>query len=395
MGVYLDSAATTKPKKEVIDAMMPYLTDEWYNPSSLYKSATNIKNKINEARATIAKLVRVDSDEIYFCSSASEANNWAIQGFVNNCISRGKQPVVITSVIEHKSIMLCVENLHTKVHYIGVDNKGNINIKQLEKLLEKYHTQNNTEILVTIQYANNEIGTVQDIVKISKLAHQYNAIFHTDAVQIFGKIFFLIGYLNDVDMMSVSGHKFGCPKGIAFLYKKNGIKINPLIYGTQENNMRGGTENVPYIIGLAKAIEYAKGDFVWYLNSIFDKKEYIMHKLYDKFDCKFNNPDFSKASIIAIPNIISITFQQNISAESLVYMLDMGGIQISTGSACNSHSIESSYVLKAIGLSDEEAQRTIRISFDDDITKEQIDEFVDELEKCIKLLSLEEVVQDE
>lgn len=394
MAIYLDSAATTKPKKEVIDAMIPYLTDDWYNPSSLYSPAVKVKKDIEMARATIAEFIGANNDEIYFTSGGSESNCLAIQGFVNNCISRGKKPIVITSVIEHKSILLCVENLHTDVHYVGVNNKGEVNIEQLEELLKQHYKQDGAEILVSIQYANNEIGVVQSIAEISRLAHKYGAILHTDAVQIVGKI--PITVKEGIDLLSASAHKIGACKGCGFLYIRNGVKISPLIYGTQERNLRGGTENIPYIIGLAKAIEIINRNMVHNMINAFDIKEYFMELLHDKFDCKFNNYGLFDDGLfydsISIPNIISVTFSQNITGESLVYMLDMSGIQVSTGSACNSHSIESSYVLKAIGLSDEEAQRTIRISFDSDITEEQINEFINELEKCIKLLSLEEGV---
>lgn len=376
MSIYLDNASTTKPKQEVIDAMMPYFTEEWYNPSALYGRSQKIKKDIENARKTIGDFINADGDEIYFTSGGSESNCFAIQGFVNYCNRKGKTPTIITSVIEHKSILSCVDNMNADMHYIGVDNEGHINMKALNNVLNIASKEGNT-ILVSIQYANNEIGTIQYIKEIAELVHKYNALFHTDAVQAFGHVHIDVKKI-DVDMLSASGHKIGAPKGIGFLYKKNTVEIDPLIYGTQMDGMRGGTENVPYIIGMSKAVELLCDD----MPSISRYKNYFMNRLEEEFGCKINGSIISR-----LPNNISATFPQNITAEALIYLLDMCEIYISSGSACNSRSMNPSYVLKEIGLTDEEATRTIRITMPDDVDETLIENVIYEIKKQIALMT--------
>lgn len=381
MEIYLDNAATTKPKREVVEAMMPYFIEKWHNPSSLYSASTKIKKDIENARSIVGNFINAEPEEIFFTSSGSEGNCWAIQGWVNQCIANGGSPSVITSVIEHKSILECVENLNNvDVHFVGVNEAGYVNIKDLEDIV-KQEVYSGKIVLVSIQFANNEIGTIQHINEISNVVHEYGANFHTDAVQAFGHIQIDVKELG-IDMMTVSGHKIGVPKGIGFLYKKSNVKIKPLIYGSQMDNMRGGTENVPYIIGMVKAVELLKENMQNTYIQTFNMRGYMFEKLC-KLGCKFNGGMFNR-----LPNNISVTFTQNITGESLIYMLDMCGIYVSVGSACNSHSVEQSYVLKAIGLSDEEAMRTIRITISENITKEQIDNVIFEIEKQIKLLEI-------
>lgn len=381
MEIYLDNAATTKPRQEVIEAMTPYFTEKWHNPSSLYSVSTNIKRDIENARRVVGTFINANSDEIFFTSSGSEGNCWAIQGLVNQCVANGGTPSVVTSVIEHKSVLDCVENLNNvDVHFIGVNESGYINIRKLEDIVRK-EIYSGKIVLVSIQFANNEIGTIQWIKEIAEMVHKYGAVFHTDAVQAFGNISIDVKELG-IDMMTVSGHKIGTPKGIGFLYKKNNIKIKPLIYGSQMDSMRGGTENVPYIIGMAKAVEILKREIENNYIDTFNIRGYMFEKLC-ALGCKFNGSMFNR-----LPNNISATFPQNITGESLVYMLDTCDIYISTGSACNSKSIEPSYVLKAIGLSDEDAMRTIRISLSSNNTKDQIDKVICEIKKQIKLLEV-------
>lgn len=386
---YLDNAATTRPKKEVLDAMMPYLKVLWYNPSSLYKPSKIVKYEIEKARDTVAKFIGANGNEIFFTSGGSESNCWAIQGFVRQCEIEGKYPIVITSVIEHKSILDCVEDITT--HFISVDNKGLVNINELKELLEnisKYNKHNNVEnkVLVSIQYANNEIGTIQQVEEISNLVHKYDGVFHTDAVQAFGQLPINVDE-SGIDMLSASGHKIGTPKGVGILYKKKDINIRPIIYGSQMDGMRGGTENVPYIVGMKKAVELldnGEPDSFGRFMRVSCRRNYFMNMLKKKFGCTINGNINHR-----LPNNINVTFPNKITGEALLYMLEMCGIFISTGSACNSHSNEPSYVLKAIGLSDEEANRSIRISLSNDITDEQIDKVICEIEKQIKLLEME------
>lgn len=371
--IYLDAASTTKPKQKVIDAMMPYFTEKWYNPSSIYSAGATIKKDIENARKTIGDFINANSNEIYFTSGGSESNCWAIQGFVNHCNRKGKDVAIITSVIEHKSIMDCVDNMNVNVHYVGVNNEGFVNVKSLESLLQDANSEAH-EIIVSIQFANNEIGTIQNIKEIATLVHKYDAVFHTDAVQAFGQIPIDVKDL-DIDMLSASGHKIGTPKGIGFLYIKDSVEIDPLVYGSQMDGMRGGTENVPYIIGMAKAVEISddgwEGAFL---------RDYMIEKLKLKFDCNVNGSKVNR-----LRNNINITFPQKITGEALVYLLDLSDIYLSTGSACNSHSVEPSHVLKAIGLSDEEAARTIRITLSDMIDYDMVDKVIQEIEKQVYL----------
>lgn len=376
--IYLDNSATTKVKPEVVESMLPYFTVRWYNPSSLYSNATRIKKNIEDARNAIGEFIGADWKEIFITSSGSEGNCWAIQGFVNYCNSKNKDVTIITSTIEHKSILECVKNVNAKVCYVEVDEHGFVNMEMLEDLVCKAYNKAN-EVLVSIQFANNEIGVFQDIRRIAKIIHKYGAIFHTDAVQAFGHVPIDVEELG-IDMMTVSGHKIGAPKGVGFLYKKNGIKIKPLIYGSQMDFMRGGTENVPYIIGLAEAIRLCDMSQNK-VKELCEKRDYFIELLEEKFDCKLNGDKVSR-----LPNNINVTFPQNITGESLLYTLDLSGIQISTGSACNSKEISPSHVLKAIGLTDENAMKTIRITLPDDITYGEIDDVINEIGKAIRLI---------
>ena len=374
---YLDTASTVQPKQEVIETMMPYLTEQWHNPSSLYSESTKIKKDIERARKIVGNFIGANNDEIYFTSSGSESNCWVIQGFVNYCNRRNKEATIITSVIEHKSIMECVKCANADVNYVDVDKFGVIDTHCLELLLHNAYNEAK-EILVSIQFANNEIGTIQDIKTIARLVHKYEGILHTDAVQVVGQIPIDVKEL-EIDMLSCSGHKIGAPKGIGFLYKKNGIEIDPLIYGSQMDGMRGGTENVAYIMGMAKAIELCDISEDKIIE-MYKKRDYFIGCLEYKFGCKLNGYSYR------LPNNVNVTFPQNITGEALLYMLDMSDIKISTGSACNSKSIEPSYVLKAIGLADEEAMKSIRISIFDGITYKDIDEIIEEINKAIKLI---------
>lgn len=381
--IYLDTAATTKPNKYIVESITPYLTDKWYNPSSLYFESRDVSKDIKSARENIGNHIGAKGDEIYFTSGGSESNCWAIQGFVNYWKSKGYEPIIITSTIEHKSIISCVEGLCVDTHFVGVYKDGCVKMTQLEELL-KYITKNNpkSKILVSIQFANNEIGIIQNIKAITKIAHKYLAFVHTDAVQIIGHLPIDVKEL-DIDMLSASGHKFNALKGTGFLYIKSGVKIAPLIYGSQNNGMRGGTENVAGIVSMSKALDLCDVSCSYIKNKYAVREKFINKILKLNYNLQLNSSsDYGNS----LPTIISLTIKENVTAEALVYILNSSGICISSGSACNSHSEESSYVLKAIGSSDEDAVRTIRISFSNDLTSEDMDRFVDELDKAIKLL---------
>lgn len=379
--IYLDEAATTKPKKEVLDTIYSYM-DMWYNPSSLYSPAQEAANALKSAKETVAHFLNSEMYEVYFTSCGSESNCWAIQGFVQNRLRKGRIPSVITSVIEHKSILSCVDGIGVDVHFIDVDTNGCIDLRALEDTLKYVISQKSGEdILVSIQYANNEIGTIQHIHDIALTVHKYGAIFHTDAVQAFGHIPIDVK-ASKIDMLSASGHKIGTPKGIGILYKKEDVKISPLIYGSQMNGLRGGTENLPYIMGFAKAVELCSVDMKQkkYLTTI-KQRDYMIGELLDKIDCKLNGQYTDR-----LPNNINITFNQNVMGEAMIYLLDLCDIYVSAGSACNSHSSVPSHVLKAIGLSDEEAVKSLRITLPDNITTDITDKVIHEMQKQIQLL---------
>lgn len=377
MAIYLDNAATTKVKQEVVKAMMPYFTEQYYNPSSLYSSAVKIKEDIERARKIVGNFIKANGDEIYFTSSGSESNCWAISGFCHYWNTLKVRPVVITSTIEHKSILECVKNMIADVYYVDVDKNGLIKLDTLSELLNDVSLCG-LPLLCSFQLANSEIGTIQDVKKLSNIIGQHGGLLHVDCVQAFGQIPIDVDEMG-IDMLSVSGHKIGCPKGIGFLYIRKGTAISPMIYGSQMEGKRGGTENVPYIMGMAKAVELCdvSEDKIREMQS---KRDYFIGCLEYKFGCKLNGRQ------IRLPNNINVTFPQNITGESLLYTLDLSNIQIGIGSACNSHSIKPSYVLKEIGLNDDEAMRTIRITVSDDITYEQIDYVISEIDKTIKLM---------
>ena len=380
--MYLDNASTTPVKQEVIDAMLPWLQDKWHNPSSLYSDATYAKIAIDNARKTIADFIHAKPSEIYFTSGGSESNCWAIQGFANNRLAKHRVPVVITTNIEHKSIMECVKNLPiAATYFLNVDSYGLVDIDELEDIIKEL-VENGTDpddILVSIQYANNEIGTIQEIWAISDMVHKYGCVLHTDAVQAFGQID-VNAQLDGFDMMSASAHKIGGCKGVGILYIKDGIQINPLIYGSQMDGMRGGTENVAGIVGMARAVELAK-IHNWDISPKYAVRDYFIKRL-RKIGCKLNGQVWEHR----LPNNVNIMLPCDINGETLLYSLDVDDIQIGTGSACNSRSIEPSHVLKAIGLTDDEASRCIRITIDDDFTKQNADYVVEAIEKSLKVL---------
>lgn len=382
--IYLDTSATTQPIKEVIAEITKYMTNKWYNPSSLYSPSKEVKNNIEKVRCKVAKSINAEPNEIFFTSGGSESNSMAILGLLNS--NKVEIQKVITSGLEHSSI---VKLLESKINQVSVDivkchTNGKIDLSDLITKLESIKSNGlNRKTLVTIQFANNEIGTIQDMKTISDLVHMTdkNFILHTDAVQAYGHIPIDVKEL-DVDMLSVSGHKIGCPKGIGFLYIKENIQhfIEPVIYGTQEQGLRGGTENVPYIMGLGKAIEYLNYDN----SDLISKRKYFENGLI-KLGFEINGSDNK------LPNNISATYAPpfDFNNESLIYILDMFGIYISSGSACNSTQIKPSLVLKNIGLTDNLIAKTIRITMPPDITKEQINYVLTKIEESIMILQLD------
>lgn len=380
--MYLDNASTTKVKPEVIDAMMPYLEEKWHNPSSLYSDATYAKIAVDDAMNAVADLIGAKLDEIYFTSGGSESNCWAIQGFVNNRLAKHRVPVVITTDIEHKSIIECVKNLSiTVTYFLHVDNKGFIDIEELEGVIKEAIDKGAApkDILISIQFANNEIGTIQDVARIGSLAHLYGCVFHTDAVQAFGHLWINVDTMG-IDMLSASAHKIGGPKGTGVLYIRKNVDIHPLIYGSQMDGMRGGTENVAGIVGMAKAIKLL-GNYLSDNEWTSDVRDDFIDML-ENIGCRLNGPRGKNR----LPNNINVVLPYNINGETLLYSLDVDDIQIGTGSACNSRSIEPSHVLKAIGLTDDEASKCIRITIDSDFADYDTDYMVEAIEKSLKVL---------
>ena len=385
--MYLDNASTTKPCQEVVNCVKESLENDWYNPSSLYSKATQVHTKIKEATKLIASSIDATPDTIFFTSGATESNNWVLQGFVRQALLDGYEPIVITTDIEHNSIKSCCEYFDVTgviVERIGVNTYGEIDEDSLASTLKYYSEQQFRRILVSIQWANNEIGIIQNIHRLADMVQYYGAYFHTDAVQIYGKRTVSV-LANKIDFLSVSAHKIGGMKGTGFLYvSKRGQKvIAPLIYGSQNRHMRGGTENVSGILSFAEAV---KKVFPFSINKqLFIKYQRLLQLMIE------NDIAFKHNSPLGIPyhleNICSITLDYNLTGEALIYLLDTKGIYISAGSACNSHSSEPSYVLKAIGLSDSKALRTIRISLNNDVTEEEIKQFVIALKEAIKILT--------
>lgn len=382
--LYLDNAATTKPVDSVLESIKPYIVDEWHNPSSIYEKGVNVKKAIDFVRYSIADILNCDRREVYFTSGAAESNNWVIRGFIDQCKSDHYKPVIITTSIEHKSILSCLENIamfenDLKYDLLTVDKHGCIYMNQLEQLLSFYDKDINNRILVSIGMANSEIGTIHNIKAISDLVHKFVTVFHVDATQVFGHMHIDVDYY-DIDLLTASGQKLGGLKGTGLLYKRKCIDIKPLIYGTQEKGMRGGTENVVGIIALGEAIRNI--DYRYEEEKLSKLRDYMISRLKNKFGCRLNGSEIYRLS-----NNINVIFPQNITGESLIYMLEIEGIYISSGSACDSNSEKPSRVLKEIGLSDEEASRTIRITLSKDITKEQIEFFINRLNKAIELIT--------
>lgn len=358
--IYLDNAATTKPKQAVIDAINDCLINTWGNPSSLHTIGKEAKSVVDRSRKIVADFIGAKPSEIIFTSGACEANSLALCGYLN----AHKRDLLITSSIEHKSIMNIAEAYQDASIVIPVNAGGLVDLIRLENVLKQL--SHFAHPMVSIQYANNEIGTIQEIYSISEMVHKYNGIFHTDATQIMPnwKI-----DVDGIDMLSFSGQKIGAPKGIGVLYVKDGIELNPIIYGSQEKSRRGGTENVPYIAGLGAAIKELKYGYS-------DVKDYFVKRVIEEID-----GTYLVGSEHRLKNNASICFR-GISGELLLLMLNERGIYASAGSACNH---EPSHVLKAIGLSDEDIGSTVRFTFGDQ-TKEDVNFVVDSLVEIVGIL---------
>lgn len=374
--IYLDHAATTAVHPDVLKEMLPYFTEKFGNPSSVYGFAAGNKNKINHAREVIAKSIGAEPEEIYFTGGGSESDNWALKGVAEAYASKGRH--IITTKIEHHAILHTCEYLETKgydVTYLDVDETGLVRLEDLERAIRP------DTILISIMFANNEIGTIEPICEIGAIAHKYGILFHTDAVQAYAQIPIRVDEMN-IDMMSASGHKFNGPKGIGFLYIKKGLKLKSLIHGgQQERGRRAGTENVPGIVGIGKACEIAMVSMDERIRKETELRDYLIGRLLKEIPYTRLNGHSRKR----LPNNVNISFQFA-EGESILIMLDMAGICASSGSACTSGSVDASHVLLAIGLPREIAHGSLRLTLGYENTKEEMDIVVDAIKNIIENL---------
>lgn len=374
--IYLDNAATTKTAPEVVEAMLPYFTEFYGNASTVYEFGGKSKEAIAKARETIANAIGAKDNEIYFTAGGSESDNWALKATAEAYKSKGKH--IITSKIEHHAILhTCqwLEQQGYEVTYLDVDENGLVKLDELKKAIRP------DTILISIMFANNEIGTIEPIAEIGKIAKEHDILFHTDAVQAFGQVPINVDEMN-IDMLSTSGHKLNGPKGIGFLYIRKGVKIRSFVHGgAQERKRRAGTENVPGIVGFGKAVELAVSTMKERTDKEIELRDYLIDRVLKEVPFTRVNGDRKNR----LPNNINFCFQF-IEGESLLIMLDMKGICGSSGSACTSGSLDPSHVLLAIGLPHEIAHGSLRLTLGADTTKEDIDYTIDAIKDIVAQL---------
>lgn len=376
--VYLDYSATTPVKEEVLKEMIPYFTENFGNPSSLYTIGLEAKAAVEKARGQVAKLINANENEVYFTGCGSEADNWTLFGVANAMKAKGKGNHIITSRIEHHAILHSCQFLEKngfEVTYLDCEKDGTITPESLEAAIRE------DTILVSVMFVNNEIGTVEPVAKLAEVAHKHGIIFHTDAVQALGNVHIDVKALG-IDMMSMSGHKIYGPKGVGALYMRKGIRIpNYLHGGAQEMGKRAGTENLAGIVGFGKAAELAMNNLDKHIAHCSELRNYLIEQI------KKNIPDVVVNGNMEHrhPGNANVTFEY-IEGESILLLLDHFGIAVSTGSACSSKSLEPSHVLTAIGVPDEMIHGTIRFTVGDFTTKDDIDYVIDCLVKVVSRL---------
>ena len=374
--IYLDNAATTQVYPEVLDAMLPYFTEYYGNPSAIYSFAGESKKAVDEARTNVAALINARTEDIYFTGGGSESDNWALKATAEAYESKGKH--IITSRIEHHAILHTCAYLEQKgyeVTYLDVDEDGKISLEELEKAIRP------DTILISIMSANNEIGTIQPIKEIGKIAHDHGVLFHTDAVQAFGHIPIDVEEMN-IDMLSASGHKINGPKGIGVMYIRKGVKIRSFIHGgAQERKRRAGTHNVPGIVGIGKAAELAVANMQKNTEYEIKLRDHLIERVLHEIPYTRLNGDRTDR----LPNNANFCFRF-IEGESMLILLDQAGICGSSGSACTSGSLDPSHVLLAIGLPHEIAHGSLRLTLSEKTTMEEIDYTVDKLKAIIERL---------
>ena len=383
--IYLDNAATTKTGREVLEAMIPYFIENYGNPSSIYEVAGRSKEAIDTGRAQVASVIGAKPEEIYFTGCGTEADNWALKAAFDAYASKGNH--IITSKIEHHAILHTCEYLESKgaeITYLDVDEFGRVDPKAVEEAIT------DKTILISIMTANNEIGTIEPIREIGKIAREHGVIFHTDAVQAYGHIPINVNEDN-IDMLSLSGHKFNGPKGVGALYIRKGLKLKSFIHGgAQERKRRAGTENVPGIVGIGKAASIAQEKMEERIAVQKEVRDHIIERILNEVPyCRLNGDPEKR-----LPNNVNICFRF-VEGESLLLMLDMKGIAASSGSACTSGSLDPSHVLLAIGLPHEIAHGSLRLTLSHEITMDDADYAVDAIKEIVaKLRSMSPLYED-
>lgn len=374
--IYLDNAATTKTAPEVVESMLPYFSTYYGNPSSIYSLGAESKAAVNEAREIIAESLGAAGNEIYFTAGGSEADNWALKATAEAYAQKGKH--IITSKIEHHAILHTCEYLEKngfEVTYVGVDENGILDLEELKAAIRP------DTILISVMYANNEIGTIQPIKEIGEIAKEHGIIFHTDAVQAYGQLPISVEECH-IDMLSASGHKLNGPKGIGFLYIRKGLKLRSFIHGgAQERARRAGTENVPGIVGLGAAVKRAFAIMEEKTAKEIELRDYLIAKIRNMIPyCRLNGDEIKR-----LPNNVNFSFEF-IEGESLLIMLDQKGICASSGSACTSGSLDPSHVLLAIGLKHEVAHGSLRMTLSEENTKEEMDIVAESVKEIVERL---------
>lgn len=374
--IYLDNAATTKVADSVVDAMLPYFKEYYGNASSIYQLGAKSKEALDESREYIAGILGAKTNEIYFTAGGSESDNWAIKATADAYAQKGKH--IITSAIEHHAVLHTCEYLEKhgyEVTYVGVDENGVIKLDELKAAIRP------DTILISVMFANNEIGTIQPIKEIGEIAKEHDILFHTDAVQAYAQVPINVDEMH-IDMLSASGHKLNGPKGIGFLYIRKGIKIRSFVHGgQQERGRRAGTENIPGIVGLAAAAKRSFSMLEEKMKKEIELRDYLISRIEAEIPyCRLNG-DRKKR----LPNNVNFSFQF-IEGESMLILLDSKGIAASSGSACTSGSLDPSHVLLAIGLPHEIAHGSLRLTLSEENTKEEMDYVVEQLTAILERL---------
>ena len=378
--IYMDNAATTSTAPEVVSAMLPFFTEYYGNPSSVYNFAQKSKMAIEDAREIIADSIgAAKSNEIYFTGGGSESDNWALKSAAFGLRNKGNH--IITTKIEHHAILnTCayLEKNGFEITYLDVDSDGFVSLEDVENAIS------DKTILISVMFANNEIGTIEPVREIGEIAHKHGILFHTDAVQAMCHVPINVTEMN-IDLLSASAHKFHGPKGVGFMYMKNTAKLEPFIHGgAQERARRAGTSNVPGIVGMGQAVKLALGTLNKDTHTVINMRNYIVDRILGEIpDVTFDGPEIG--SLKRLPSNMHFCFK-DVSGDSLLIMLDMNGICASSGSACAAGSIDPSHVLLAIGRSKDEAKGALRLSIDKDLTREDADYVIDALKAAVARL---------